>query len=522
MPRRQRAAGARHRHRPIRARLGAGRADRRATPSGRRVSSARNGCSSTRSSRCSARSASSASPRRKRSRRCSTESGAAQAEVTDQLGDQVRRAVELLVDAFSRADRRPEGDFSATVAPAEVYNAAVTVMMRLVFLLAAEERRLLPADDPLYSASYSVLTTREQLERDADPRRRRDAREAHTAWHRLLATFRAVHGGIEHDRLRLPAYGGSLFDPDRYPVPGLRRRFPSTTARRCAVLDALQVLSFRQGGVTEARRLSYPNLDVEQIGHVYEGLLDHAARGWTTVALGLDRHQGRGARDRARASSSASCRKGEDSFAEWLAEKGGPQASRVKKLLFDDLEPDRRPSAARRLRQRRGDLRARAAVRRAAPRRPARPAGGLHARVALRHPDLAAARLRHGVHDEGAGRGGRAVRARAARLLARPGRGREPPNWKLKPSAELLRPEGLRPRGRLRRDPRRRLPLPRRPAGRGVEGRSATAGSPPAILEGVPEQRVDARRPPARSPTTACTASTGTRWRSRWPSCRCG
>jgi len=37
------------------------------------------------------------------------------------------------------------------------------------------------------------------------------------AWNRLLATFRAVYGGVRHDRLTLIAYGGSLFDPDRFP-----------------------------------------------------------------------------------------------------------------------------------------------------------------------------------------------------------------------------------------------------------------------------------------------------------------
>lgn len=203
-----------------------------------------------------------------------TESGAAQAEVTGKLGEQVRRAVELLVDAFSRADRSSGGRILAKTAPGEVYNAAVTVLMRLVVLLAAEERRLLPADDPVYSASYSVLTARDQLERDAMRDGIETLEKRQTAWHRLLATFRAVHRGIEHDRMRLPAYGGSLFDPRRYrfldspPIPVDDRA-------TLAVLDALQVLSFRQGGITEARRLSYLNLDVEQIGHVYEGLLDH-------------------------------------------------------------------------------------------------------------------------------------------------------------------------------------------------------------------------------------------------------
>jgi hypothetical protein len=66
--------------------------------------------------------------------------------------------------------------------------------MRLVVLLAAEERRLLPADDPVYSASYSVLAARDQLERDAMREGIETLEKRHTAWHRLLATFRAVHG----------------------------------------------------------------------------------------------------------------------------------------------------------------------------------------------------------------------------------------------------------------------------------------------------------------------------------------
>ncbi len=267
-----------------------------------------------------------------------TESGSAQAEVTGKLGEQVRKAVELLVDAFSRADRTARGRILAAVQPAQVYNAAVTVLMRLVVLLAAEERRLLPADDPIYAASYSILTTRDQLERDAMRDGIETLEKRHTAWHRLLATFRAVHTGIEHDRLRLPAYGGSLFDSARYPFLD-EPPIPVDDRAMLAVLDALQVLSFRQGSVTEARRISYLNLDVEQIGHVYEGLLDHGCARVDEVVLGLIGSKGVEP-EIALSDLERELLKGEDSFGEWVAEKGGPQASRVRKLLFEDLDPD--------------------------------------------------------------------------------------------------------------------------------------------------------------------------------------
>src|SRR5206468_7169818 len=106
--------------------------------------------------------------------------------------------------------------------------------------------------------------------------------------------------GIAHDRLTLPPYGGSLFDPDRFVflegrAPGSSWR--DTTATPLPVnnrtvlhlLEALQVLQVRVpgGGPAEARRLSFRALDIDQIGHVYEGLLDHTAKRAKEPCLGL-------------------------------------------------------------------------------------------------------------------------------------------------------------------------------------------------------------------------------------------
>ena len=55
------------------------------------------------------------------------------------------------------------------------------------------------------------------------------------------------------------------------------------------LLEALQFLQVKVpgGGPAEARRLSFRALDIEQIGHVYEGLLDHTAKRATEPVLGL-------------------------------------------------------------------------------------------------------------------------------------------------------------------------------------------------------------------------------------------
>lgn len=76
-----------------------------------------------------------------------TESIAAAEEITEALGVQVRRAVELLVTAFSEAAEEARRAGEPEPLPEDrdaVYQAAVTVMMRVVFLLFAEERSLLP------------------------------------------------------------------------------------------------------------------------------------------------------------------------------------------------------------------------------------------------------------------------------------------------------------------------------------------------------------------------------------------
>jgi hypothetical protein len=227
------------------------------------------------------------------------ESALAQSDVTSQLGLQVRRAVELLVAAFSRANAEKGGRLLSGLDPHAVYEAACIVMMRLVFLLSAEERRLLPLGDELYDRSYAVSTLRQSLREVADAIGNDETLEhSFTAWPRLLATFRAVHGGLSHDQLRLPAYGGRLFDPDRYPFLEGRAAgeswhdkaatpIPVDDRTMLGLLTAVQVLQMREGGVVEARRLSFRSLDVEQIGHVYEGLLDHGAQRVDEVTLGL-------------------------------------------------------------------------------------------------------------------------------------------------------------------------------------------------------------------------------------------
>jgi hypothetical protein len=205
------------------------------------------------------------------------ESTRTQEDVTEALGVQVRRAVELLVEAVGRADPGIDAQ--------DAYRGAVTVMMRIVFLLFAEERRLLPADNAIYASAYSAGGLYEQLEGQARTSVESALRYSTAAWHRLIALFNAVYYGIDHPQLPLPSYDGSLFDPHTYPWLDGGLTVDDQTVLH--MLGSVQYVEIGRGKARERRRLSFRALDVEQIGYVYEGLLSFDGQRAIGAVLGL-------------------------------------------------------------------------------------------------------------------------------------------------------------------------------------------------------------------------------------------
>ncbi|MFD7376506.1 Eco57I restriction-modification methylase domain-containing protein [Streptomyces mirabilis] len=220
---------------------------------------------------------------------------AAGEDVTEALGVQVRQAVELLVDAIGRADVRAvehgaPGLHASGVSASEVYRGAVAVMMRIVFLLFAEERGLLPADNEVYARSYSARFLRDELKARADEEGETSLEHTTSAWHRLIALFHAVHGGVDHpgSGFHLPAYDGSIFDPEKYPwMERTTPLLPIDDRTVLHMLQAVQEVRVGKGKDREVRTLSFRALDVEQIGYVYEGLLSFDGRRATEHMVGL-------------------------------------------------------------------------------------------------------------------------------------------------------------------------------------------------------------------------------------------
>ncbi|WP_329050008.1 N-6 DNA methylase [Amycolatopsis sp. NBC_01488] len=211
-------------------------------------------------------------------------------EITEALGAQVRRAVELLIQSFSESatDARRRGLSDPLPGRThDSYEGAVTVMMRVVFLLFAEERGLLPSGE-LFEQGYGIARELDRLIGRETEESEEGLDSTSLTWHRLLATSQALYQGASFENLRMPAYGGSLFDPTRFPFltdTNEQNALAITVSDRVMlhVLRSVQIASIKG----EARRISFRDIDVEQIGYIYEGLLGYTAAIASEATVGL-------------------------------------------------------------------------------------------------------------------------------------------------------------------------------------------------------------------------------------------
>ncbi|MDE0097669.1 MAG: hypothetical protein OXS40_15085 [Gammaproteobacteria bacterium] len=148
--------------------------------------------------------------------------------------------------------------------PQDVREASLVLLYRLLFILYAEDRNLLPVRDPRYD-DYSL---REKVRGEIG--RRKDANDtfSETAaryWSVIDDLCRAIDKGDAS--VGLPPYNGGLFDRDRTP---LLNRIRLGDAVMSEVIDAL---SFEQTP-SGRRYINYRDLGVRHLGSVYERLLE--------------------------------------------------------------------------------------------------------------------------------------------------------------------------------------------------------------------------------------------------------
>lgn len=215
-----------------------------------------------------------------------------QAEVSTTLANQVLDALWELLRGFQMADAAVDGKLLGEVAatdPQHIYGGLITTLMRLVFLLYAEDEGLMPPDD-IYQRNYSVTGLYERLREDAgnypDTMDQR-----YGAWVWLLSLFRLVYDGGGQTPEYLPARHGQLFDPDEYAFLEGRPRGSKFVAGQAIepprIPDGVIYRLLEKLLILEGERLSYRALDVEQIGSVYEGIMGFAVERAESPSIGV-------------------------------------------------------------------------------------------------------------------------------------------------------------------------------------------------------------------------------------------
>jgi hypothetical protein len=200
--------------------------------------------------------------------------------VSTQLAEQVLAALFELLRGFQAADDAARGKLLHDVLvkdPNHVYSGLLTVLIRMVFILYAEDRGLLSTDS-VYLNYYSVTGLFERLRAD-DGRFHDTMYQRYGAWAQLLTLFRLVYDGGGHAGFHIPGRKGYLFDPDRYPFLEGRTATSATANENERLItiprvsDGVLFWVLSNLLILDGERLSYRTLDVEQIGSVYEAIM---------------------------------------------------------------------------------------------------------------------------------------------------------------------------------------------------------------------------------------------------------
>ena len=204
-----------------------------------------------------------------------------QLDVADQLGLQSQEALSMFIHELDRVDAESNGDFLRDYEPNDIYEASAIFLMRIIFLLYAEENHLLPHGNVKYDQTYGIIHLLTELEerKRINPESLPNSYEAYS---RILATSRLIHQGSIDAEIQVPIHGGNLFDPDQHPL--LEGRLPNgdwilepqgpPKISDDLIRDLLRRVKYAQGNQKQVQLVSYRTLAVEQIGYMYEGLLD--------------------------------------------------------------------------------------------------------------------------------------------------------------------------------------------------------------------------------------------------------
>jgi hypothetical protein len=182
-------------------------------------------------------------------------------KVGNHLRDQVVIAIEKLGSGFAESLNPDEYQGKGVK---EFYSEILSIIYRLLFLMFAEQKGWLPVRNNIYARTYSVNALRELAEKG-----NYNHDDERDLWEGLKTTFHLVAKGYKFKNGdEINAFGGQLFSDKK--IAGIK----DLRLKNKYLLDAIFYLSYFKHDKL-SNRINYANLAIDELGSVYESLLDY-------------------------------------------------------------------------------------------------------------------------------------------------------------------------------------------------------------------------------------------------------
>ena len=195
-------------------------------------------------------------------------------EICRALGGGVIGSLRLLLEALARRHRGHDAAHG-------LFDESLTVVYRILFLLFAEARGLVPIWHPLYRDRYTIEAIVTAL---------LAGRRYRGVWNAVKAISHLAHAGCASGELGVTAFNGRLFAPEH--APAFERLRVDDEVMSQVVLG-VAVVAAGEGPRRRTARVHYRDLDVEQLGAVYEHVLEYHPGGPGDAARGPGRDERR-------------------------------------------------------------------------------------------------------------------------------------------------------------------------------------------------------------------------------------
>ncbi|MBU2462442.1 N-6 DNA methylase, partial [bacterium] len=182
--------------------------------------------------------------------------------VGEELKGNVYQALKLIADGFLKTP----GNGLSQEDLKDIHNNSLILLYRLLFVLYAECRDLLPlGKNQFYTESYSLDVLKKEVASKLD-HGDSIALSTYQYWNKLKELFEVINSG--NPELEVPPYNGGLFNPAKHKFLETCRAGDLYLARAIDFLTRSQDKAF----------IDYSSLEVRHLGSIYEGLLEYKLR----------------------------------------------------------------------------------------------------------------------------------------------------------------------------------------------------------------------------------------------------